>query len=380
MTQRGTAVDIRLILLAAAFSACSDAPTPVESVDTPAMTAAGTPNLPATYFAYSDATSPLVPWYTNGPGANVIGADNSPASNPITDAGATLGRVLFYDTRLSFNQRISCSSCQIQKFGFADTARVSRGFNGGLTDRHAMALGNARFYQRGRFFWDERAATLEDQVVQPIQNAVEMGMTLPDVVTRLKATTFYPDLFSAAFGSSEINSERIARALAQFVRALVTSGSRYDAGFMQPQQPPTFANLTQQERDGLALFNGPAGCAACHGTAANISDDIHNNGLEAVTVDEGAGGGRFKAPSLRNVAVRTPYMHDGRFRTLEDVVQFYDNGVQNNPNLDRRLRGANGAPRRLGLSAADRAALVAFLGTLTDQTFLTAPKFSDPFR
>ena len=328
------------------------------------------PNLPAASFKYSDASSPLVPWY-NGV------SDNTPVTNQTTDAGATLGRVLFYDTRLSANDGTSCASCHIQKFGFADTTRLSTGFNGGHTDRHAMALGNARFYQRGRFFWDERAATLEDQVLQPIQNAVEMGMTLTNLTTKLNATPYYGPLFTAAFGTSEITSDRISRALAQFVRSLVTSGSRFDASFATA--PPNFSNLTAQEQLGFQLFTGVAGCAACHGTPANISDDIHNNGLDATVTDVGAGQGRFKAPSLRNVAVRSPYMHDGRFRTLPEVVAFYNTGVQDNPNLDRRLRGPNGGVKRLNLTLAESNALVAYLGTLTDSSFLTAAKFSDPY-
>ena len=301
-----------------------------------------------------------------------------PTTNTTTDAGATLGRVLFYDVRLSINNTVACGSCHLQRFGFADTAQASRGFNGGVTARHAMALGNARFYRRARFFWDERAATLEDQVLQPIQNSIEMGMTLPALTTKLSATSFYAPLFTAAFGSSEVTSDRIARALAQFVRSLVTANSRFD------QSMGGGAPLTPQEQQGLNLFNGRAGCARCHGTAANVSDDIHNTGLDATITDAGAGGGRFKAPSLRNVGVRGRFMHDGRFTSLEQVIDFYDNGVQNNPQLDGRLQangpGAGGGVQRLGLNAGERAALVAFLNSLTDSAFLTEVKFSNPFR
>ncbi len=280
------------------------------------------PALPATLSAYSDASAPLPPFFLNGgPGGSVIATDNTPANNRTTDAGATLGRVLFYDQRLSANDAVSCASCHQQQFAFGDTARLSRGFRGGTTRRHAMAVVNARFYQRGRFFWDERAASLEAQVVAPIQDTTEMGMILPALETKLAATRFYGALFQAAFGAPDITAGRAARALAQFVR----------------------------------------------------------NGLDAVTVDTGAGRGRFKAPSLRNIAVRPPYMHDGRFATLDQVVAFYDSGIQPNPDLDQRLRGRNGNPQRLNLSAAERQSIVANLKTLTDAAVLDAAKFSNPF-
>jgi cytochrome c peroxidase len=348
------------------------------------------PVLPATALAYSDASLPLPRHLSQAPpnAPSPLAADNTPASNVTTNSGATLGRVLFYDRRLSANDRVSCSSCHQQQFAFSDTARLSRGFAGGLTGRHSMGLANARFYAGGRFFWDERAASLEAQVLQPIQDATEMGMTLPDAVTKLKATTYYAALFTAAFGSPEITSDRVALALAQFVRSLVSVNAKFDRAFGANGVPNFAATFTAQELAGQDLFNGRAGCARCHGTNAHISDAIHNTGLDATITDVGAGNGRFKAPSLRNIAVRPPYMHDGRFQTLEQVVAFYDSGVQNNPGLDPRLRGApggpggpqgNGGPQRLNLSAAERSALVAFLGTLTDNTFLTDVRFSNPF-
>jgi cytochrome c peroxidase len=339
-----------------------------------------TPTLPATPFAYSDASSPLPIWFTQPTAIAppVVSKDNMPASNVTTDAGAAVGRVLFYDTRLSVNDRVSCSSCHLQQFGFSDTARLSKGFDGGSTGRHSMALANSRFYASGRYFWDERASTLEAQVLQPIQDAVEMGTSLDKLVLKVSATSYYPALFQAAFGSSEITSDRIARALAQFVRSLVSAQSRSDLAFANPGNP-NFNVLTPQEAMGQALFTGPAGCAPCHSTVAQTGDGIHSTGLDATITDAGAGGGRFKSPSLRNIAVRAPYMHDGRFRTLAEVVEFYDNGVQPAPNLDQRLRGPNGQPRRLNLTPQQKAALVAYLGTLTDPTFLTAPKFATPF-
>ncbi len=373
-----------------ATGACAgDATTSPVDADTPAVTPntggdLPVPTLPATTLLYADANNPLPRHFLQAaPNAgSPIGADNTPASNLTTNAGATLGRVLFYDRRLSVNDRVSCSSCHQQQFAFSDTAKLSRGFTGGFTGRHSMGLTNARFYASARFFWDERAASLEAQVLQPIQDGTEMGMTLPSVITKLSATTYYPALFAAAFGSSEITSDRVALALSQFVRSLVSVNSKFDRAFGVNGVPNFAATFTAQELAGQDLFNGRAGCARCHGTNAHISDGVHNTGLDATITNVGAGNGRFKAPSLRNIAVRPPYMHDGRFQTLEQVIAFYDSGVQNNPGLDPRLRGGpggNGLPLRLNLSAAERASLVAFLGTLTDNTFLTDVRFSNPF-
>lgn len=343
------------------------------------------PTLPVSLLAYSDARAPLPRHYSQngvGPAGSAIAVDNTPATNAITDAGATLGRVLFYDRRLSRNDRVSCSSCHQQQFAFSDTARLSRGFAGGLTGRHSMGLTNARFYTGGRFFWDERAASLEAQVLMPIQDGTEMGLTLDELQTKLSLTSYYPALFEAAFGTRDITTDRVARALAQFVRSLVSTDSKFDRAFGPNGVPNFAATFTAQELLGQDLYNGRAGCARCHGTTAHISDGVHNTGLDATISDAGAGNGRFKAPSLRNVEVRAPYMHDGRFASLEQVVDFYDRGVQNNPGLDPRLRagpGGNGQPLRLNLSRDEREALVAFMKTLTDRTLLSDLRFSSPF-
>ena len=308
---------------------------------------------------------------------------NTPATNPITDAGATLGRVLFYDRRLSANQSMSCASCHQQALGFTDAARFSVGVTGAVGEYHAPALANARFYARGKFFWDERAATLEAQVLQPVANPVEMNLPLVELTPRLTAAAFYAPLYRAAFGTTEISLDRTARALAQFIRAMQASRSRYDRAFTGAPTPgggPNFAAVfTAQEQRGQQLFAGAGRCARCHITNAQILNEPANTGLDATITDEGVGNGRFKSPSLRNVAVRGHFMHDGRFTTLEQVVDFYDHGVQANPGLDQRLRGPDGRPRRLNLSAADRAALVAFLKTLTDEQLLTDVRFSNPF-
>jgi cytochrome c peroxidase len=194
-------------------------------------------------------------------------------------------------------------------------------------------------------------------------------------------TPYYPALFEAAFGTPEITSDRIGRAIAQFVRSIVSYGSRFDSTFAPGAAGPDLNRLTQQERDGLGLFNGQAGCARCHATNAHISDNIHNTGLDATITDVGAGNGAFKSPSLRNAALRGRFMHDGRFTSLEQVVDFYNNGVQPNPGLDGRLRGPGpgGPPIRLGLTIAQRDAIVAYLRTLTDRALLADPRFASPF-
>lgn len=338
------------------------------------------PALPATSDSYADGVVPIPPQFlAPGPGGAATALDNTPANNKITDAGATLGRVLFYDTRLSANDKTSCGSCHHQSLGFGDTAVLSLGFQGARTRRHTMGIGNARYYQRGRFFWDERAATLEDQVLFPIQDTLEMGMTLDALLPKLKVAGYYGPLFTAAFGTSDITTDRLSRALAQYVRSLVSADSKFDRAFVGGG-PPNFQTVfTPNEVQGERVFRD-AGCARCHATNAHVSDDTHNTGLDATITDAGAGNGRFKAPSLRNVAVRAPYMHDGRFATLQQVVDFYDSGIQPNPGLDPRLRTPNGTPQRLGLSASDKSALIAFLRTLTDSTLLTASRFSNPFR
>lgn len=344
--------------------------------------AADGPNLPAEKFNYANQDLPFYYTQQNAQLGNVVRTDNTPDNNPITDAGATLGRVLFYDRKLSANETIACASCHVQANGFTDPAVLSVGFDGGETGRHSMRLGNARYYERGRFFWDERSVTLEDQVLQPIQDSVEMGMTLTQLEVRLADAGYYAALFQDAFGDATITSDRIALALAQFVRSLTTYQSEFDEAYVAANGNPDNFDLvfSASEMRGFQIFRGQGRCDRCHSTSAFVSDDVHNNGLDvATTGDQGAGDQEFKAPSLRNVAVAGPYMHDGRFATLDEVVDFYSDGVQDNPNLSNRLRNNNGTVRRLNLSNAQKADLVAFLETLTDEVFLADPKFSDPF-
>ena len=343
-------------------------------------------SLPATNYNYASPSLPAS--FSVNP---ILAEDNTPGNDPTTDAGATLGRALFYDKRLSTNQTVSCASCHVQANGFSDPRQFSVGYNGSLGTRNAMGLSNARWYQRRHFFWDERANTLEDQTLMPIQNPIEMGMTLDALTNRLAAEPFYTNLFALAFGSPVITTNGISKALAQFVRSIVSTQSKYDLGVTN-----NFANFTAQENLGRLIFfgqtnfppNPPATCAGCHGTDNFVPGPaVNNNGLEFPYVDLGVGGitgntnqnGLFKVPSLRNIVLTAPYMHDGRFANLAQVVAFYSSGIVSGPNLSPPLVGPGGQPLRLNLTTAQQAALVAFLNTLTDTNLATDPKLSDPF-
>lgn len=314
--------------------------------------------------------------------------DNTPDDNATTDAGATLGRVLFYDKNLSANRTVACASCHVPSKGFSDDRVLSIGFEGGETGRHSMGLTNARYYTGGQFFWDQRAATLEDQVLMPFQDQVEMGMTLDLLVARVAGAPYYAELFEAAFGDPAVNSERISKALAQFVRSIVSTNSRYDQGRAQvAARSDNFPNFTDSENLGKALFINPPprggfGCFVCHQGEGMVPALATSNGLDAQVTDEGYGAvtgqashmGTFKVPSLRNVELTAPYMHDGRFATLEAVIDHYSNGVQRSPNLSGPL--PVGGYR---MSGEEKQALIDFLKTLTDRELIRDPKFSDPF-
>lgn len=362
----------------------ADTPNPV------ADPVAAVLNLPGIPFNYAN---PAMPGYLTSP--NITGQINTPANNNITDNGATLGRVLFYDKNLSINNTIACASCHKQGNAFSDPVALSSGFNGGFTGRNSMGLTDAKYYPNGSFFWDQRAATLEIQTLIPIQDHVEMGMTLTDLETKLRSLTYYPVLFIKAFGDNTITSDRVSKALSQFVRSIVSYQSKYDAGRATfptaPAPPPNavFPNFTAAENRGKDIFLSPqGGCAACHGSETFTAPQEKNNGIDMVTVDRGFGtvtnnaanDALFKVTSLRNVELTAPYMHDGRFATLDQVIEHYSSGVKNHPNLSPQLKLPNGQPRLLNLSPQDKAALVAFLKTLTDVSIATDVKYSNPFK
>lgn len=336
--------------------------------------------------------------YANQPVPAYIQRDNTPGApnpNPITDAGATLGRVLFYDKRLSRNATIACASCHQQAHAFGDGAVASTGV-AGQTGRHSMRLVNSRFSAERRFFWDERAATLEQQTTQPIQDHVEMGFSgtegdpaFADLVARLSAIEEYRVLFHFAFGTSVITEARVQRALAQFVRSIQSFDSKYDVGRAQvANNTDPFPNFTTQENNGKNLFATPpniggGGCAGCHRPPEfDIDPNSLNNGVVAV-IAGGTDLTNTRSPSLRdltrpdsanpNGAPNGPFMHDGSLNNLGDVITHYL-APPNNANLDPRLRRPP-----LNLNAQQRADLVAFLRTLAGSALYTDPKWSDPF-
>ena len=359
-----------------------------KDVETPQGSTAKTPTLPAVAYNYAN---PNLPMHFSEP--QISGIDNTPSSNPTTDDGATLGRVLFYETQLSKNSTVSCASCHVQEKGFSDPFILSQGFEGHFTGRHSMTIVNSRYYPSGKFFWDERAATLEEQVLMPIQDSVEMGLTLAELVERVQGQSYYEPLFQDAFGSSEITTDKISKALAQYIRSIVSYQSKYDEGRALVSSPQEdFSNYTTQENRGKKLFqNGPNGfaCSMCHARDIQSANKGRNNGLDATTTDAGVGGNSgnpfdiaaFKVPSLRNVMLRAPYMHDGRFATIEDVLEHYSTGIQNHPTLDHELKDVNtGLPIKLNMTPQQKQDLIAFFHTLTDSEITTDPKFSDPFK
>ena len=314
--------------------------------------------------------------------------DNTPATNPVTNWGATLGRVLFYDKILSVNNSVACASCHQQVLSFADNKSFSIGFAGANTVRNSMSLINVSYYKNAKFLWDERGLTLETQTLLPIVDHIEMGMaSLDAAVDRLKNTTYYPILFEKAFGAQTITHEKMGNALAQFIRSIISYRSKFDEGrnLINSLRSP-YPNFTAEENEGKQLFF--LACSGCHKTEIFTAPILKNNGLEDQSIDLGVGGitndpsqiGSFKVPSLKNIELTAPYMHDGRFATLEEVIEHYNSGVKAHPNLSSQLRNPDHTPVRLDLSAAEKAALVAFLKTLTDRDITSDVKFSNPFK
>ncbi|MFM2000228.1 MAG: hypothetical protein RL204_2175 [Bacteroidota bacterium] len=325
----------------------------------------------------------------------------------IDNEKATLGRVLFYDTQLSLNNRISCATCHKQAFGFADNKAQSVGFENKLTPRNTPAILNAGLQEA--FFHDLREEFLENMVLMPIGNHIEMGLDDQQyMVDKVESLNYYKPLFENAFGSDSVTVEKISDGLVHFIRSMVSINSKYDIGTMTG-----FSNFTEEELLGKDLYFAKFPCSGCHG-GDNLnggSSASENVGLDPWYSDQGMPGiepvsgnernGWFKVPSLRNIAQTAPYMHDGRFQTLEEVVEFYNSGMSNHPQLsfmlrkntnggffffgedpmDEELNAATGIiPLRMHMTMEEKKALVAFMRTFTDETFLTNERFSDPFR
>ncbi|MAD97351.1 MAG: cytochrome-c peroxidase [Flavobacteriaceae bacterium] len=339
--------------------------------------------------------------YANQTVPNYITKDNTPGNNAIDDKIATLGRVLFYDKNLSNNNTIACASCHQQAFAFSDPLTTSLGLNGGNTGRHSMRLVNSRFADEVKFFWDERATSLEDQVTQPIQDHVEMGFSGtngdPDfsaLITKLSAITYYQNLFEFAFGDQTITEARMQLALAQFVRSIQSFDSKFDVGLQAANGNvgPNFGNFTADENLGKRLFldppnRGGAGCAGCHRPPEfDIDPNSLNNGIIGVANGTGVDLTNTRSPSLRDLVnpngdLNGPLMHDGSLTTLLAVIDHY-NAIPNNAantNLDQRLNPPGQGNQNLNLTNDEKTALEAFLKTLTGTDVYTNEKWSDPF-
>ena len=314
---------------------------------------------------------------------------------------ATLGRVLFYDKALSATGEVSCASCHKQELAFSDDKIASEGVTG-QTERNSLALGSvasfAAYYGADifgtfgvPFMWDNRFGTAREQAHAAFTSEVEMGLSIDELVSTIESLAYYEPLFRRACGSTQVTEERIMSAVAEFVDALGTFDSKFDRAAEKStdglNMNVNFSDFTTAENRGKAIYL--ESCAGCHSSVfGRPVMNAANNGLAMQYEDEGIGGFTqitsdqytFKIPTLRNVAQSAPYMHDGRFATLEDVVDFYSDNVADHPKLHELLRDDSGQPMRLNLSNEDKAALVAFLETLTDVDYLQEVRYSDPFR
>jgi len=355
----------------------------------------------------------------------------------VSDDVPTLGRVLFYDTRLSLNNSISCASCHKQTLAFSDNAKLSRGFENRVTPRNSMAIQNiisdafSAFVLPGTdttsndtttidpgvigympgvpvspdfvatptsLFWDGRESNLKLMVTRPIMNHIEMGIHDMDALAqKLNAIPEYKPLFQSAFGEQTVTAERISQGLSAFLLSIRSNQSKFDRAMMFRNNATTFdirpsnsltnnvpmVNLSAQEELGRQLFFNKFNCNTCHD--ANGFADI---GLDASPKDMGLmettqaeqHRGQFKIPSLRNVELTGPYMHDGRFKTLEEVIEHYSRGINNSPNLDHRLKGVDGRPLQMNMTVGEVKAIAAFLTTLTDYQMISDQRFSNPFK
>lgn len=306
-----------------------------------------------------------------------------PTDNPLTEEGIELGRMLFHDPILSKDSTQSCESCHNQDFAFTDSGnRFSEGVDGSIGERTSQPIVNIAWSDR--FFWDGRAETLEEQVRDPIINPIEMKLPSMDVaVDRLERHDDYPDMIFEAFGDEEVKEEHILKSIAQFMRIIISSDSPFDRWRRGEGQ------ISEAAQRGFNLFNAEIGeggdCFHCHGTALFTDHQFRNNALDSVFDDPGLAGvtgdesdmGLFKTPTLRNVAVSGPYMHDGRFETLEEVMEHYNSGGVESPTVDPFMKGTGRGG--LNLTEREKQDIIAFLESLTDTTFLNEEKFSDPF-
>lgn len=318
---------------------------------------------------------------------------NMPNSSSISAEVVELGRQLFYDPILSLDKSISCGTCHIQEFGFADkpSNKFSLGVNNKLGDKNTMALSNLIW--QTHFFWDGRASSLEEQALGPIANPVEMNLPIDSAIARLNQSNEYSAYFKKVFNTETIEENHLATAIAQFERTLISGNSKFDLYKLGK------VDLTDAEKRGENLFfthpeydieNGVfirgANCGDCHSGFLTQSNNFSNNGLDSIpkngffaVSNDKNDLGKFKIPNLRNIEVTAPYMHDGRFKTLEEVLNHYSDHIKNSPTLDPQITNAtNDGSRNLSLTKQEKEDIIAFLLTLTDQDFLDNSDFADP--
>jgi cytochrome c peroxidase len=357
--QQYQSILLGLAIATALLSSCQRAEDTIANNDAP--------ELPTTPYNYANVNYPAHIQ------AAIEALDNTPTDNVLTDEGATLGRVLFFDNNLSQNNRIACASCHNSQAGFSDDRALSRGFEGGDTRRHSMTTLNTRLYQSGKFFWDERANSLEEQALMPIQDHIEMGMELADLVEKLRGVEYYPALFADAFGSNVITEEGIAKALAQYMRSMVPYQSKYDE-VQQGRASFTAEELAGQQRFARRGPNGQLSCQDCHGGGTT---DIHATQVHLgqvatrsrpfdasdlgvyETTNNPNDRDKFKVGTLRNIAERAPYLHDGSAGSLQELLQRPDHNF--------------------GLTPTEIEQVVAYLETLTDLEIQRAEQYSNPF-
>lgn len=314
-----------------------------------------------------------------------------PSDNPMTVEGVALGRKLFHDKLLSGDQTMACATCHLPESSFSDANQFSVGITGAVGTRNSMALINLGWQKF--FFWDGRAKTLEEQVLQPVPNPDEMHLNWKLAEVRLNNSDEYKNMFLKAFGKTKIDSTMVSKAIAQFLRTMISGKSKYDVMYKYENNLPfdagdqaIYQSVTASEWAGYDLFkslNG-ADCFHCHNGPLMQVQKFSNNGLDATFSDIGFGkvsgnsndNGKFKVPSLRNIALSAPYMHDGRFQTLDEVIEHYSTGVVLSPSIDPLIEFANQGG--VQLDAFEKDLLKQFLMTLTDYDFVNNPDFKAP--
>ncbi len=307
------------------------------------------------------------------------------------NAQVHLGRVLFYDKNLSLNNTVSCASCHKQEFAFADNVAFSSGFENRQTKRNSIAIQNlitANFFGEQPLFWDGRETSLNSLISKPIANHIEMGMDDDaQLLQKLNALPYIQNLVKKAFGeTATLDMDKLSNSMSRFLELINTRNSKFDLS----QNPTTGIKLNALESKGSILFNTTYQCNNCHNAqpGAYNSFGFFNIGLDVDNPDKGRMNvtnspddeGAIKAPDLHNVAITAPYMHDGRFKTLDDVLEHYSQGIQDNNNLSFMLKDINGSPKKLNITSEDKKALIAFLNSTTDYTMLNNPLISNPFK